>query len=635
MNKIFAPFLPPWVETGLQPAFYDMESGTVLQQTARMYAKVQQLTRLFNEFSEDVSNEVNNFEHDTNTEIEHFEQATNTEIERFEQATNTEIERFEGVVNDTVAEYIEKFTELKDFVDDYFDNLDVQEEINHKLDQMVEDGVLQEIITTYLQSNVAWTYDSVAEMKTATNLTADSYAQTYGFYSVNDGGEAKYKIRIKGENETPDEKFVISLYDNTLVAELITDDKVNICQVGGQQNFSAVCNYVLGLGKSVYVPDGSYTATETITLNNAETQFICDGDVEMTTANSTFFSVQAEREVIRFNGRVSCPATTVAFAFGGSAKLVRSCNVYIHYVHQSKVALLLCPDGDSSCVQTCQFTFDRLNGTDAAIKFACGDTGQPWCNANVFNGGQVHSAYPIVARKGTNQTDMYNQNIFNEVVLTGNIEIGLDLQFMEKCYFNQIRMSEGHVGTYWIKLDGCQFMHIDNFSYLDIPTIQILNPKGLAYPNYFTSPYIRDSHDAWVGTKMKELNGKFIIEDDGILNTNVATISAIGDNNQTFDTPEFYNNKMIVRIGCESAGLDLRYYLPDIFERRGVTEFYCLVTNKPDTTRLQVWGIDAGWYFSIPAAGAVTNGVYKISIGGKSFTGCPTVKAEKMTLINA
>lgn len=531
-----------------------------------------------------------------------------------------------------------KFDDLKLWVETYFDNLDVQEEINNKLDEMAEDGTLADIISAYLNSIAIFGYDSVADMKAATNLIAGSYARTMGYYNVNDGGSALYKIRNITNDDTVDEKFIIEITSdpqNNLIAELITDDKVNICQVGGQQNFSSVCNYVLGLGKDIYVPAGSYTATETITLNNNETQFICDGDVEMTTANSTFFSVQAEREVIRFNGRVTCPTSTVAFAFGGNAKLVRSCNVYIHYVHQSKVALLLCPDGDLSCVQVCQFTFDRLNGSEAAIKFACGNNGQPWCNGNVFNGGQVHSAYPIVARKGANQTDMYNQNIFNEVVLTGDIEIGLDLQFMEKCYFNQIRMSEGHVGTYWIKLDSCQFMHIDNFSYLDIPTIQILNPKGLAYPNYFTSPYIRDSQDAWVGTKMKELNGKFIIEDDGILNPNVATISAIGDNNQTFDTPEFYNNKMIVRIGCESAGLDLRYYLPDIFERRGITEFYCLVTNKPDTTRLQVWGQDAGWYFSIPAAGAVTNGVYKITIGGKSFTGCPTVKAEKMNLINA
>lgn len=102
MNKLFAPFLPPWAETGLQPAFYDLESGTVLQQTSRMYDKVNQLIRLFNELSEE---------------------------------TQT-----------TVNEYINKFVELKDYVDTYFENLDVQEEINNKLDAMAEDGTLQRLL---------------------------------------------------------------------------------------------------------------------------------------------------------------------------------------------------------------------------------------------------------------------------------------------------------------------------------------------------------------------------------------------------------------------------------------------------------------------------------------------------------
>lgn len=183
MQNIFIDILPPWVETGLQPAFYDLESGTVLQQTARMYAKVRELTVAFNQFSEDVSTEINNFERETNTEIE-----------RFENATNDEIERFEGVVNDTVEEYIEKFNELHDYVQDYFDNLDVQEEINNKLDQMLEDGVLQEIIADYIQSNVAWTFDTVEDMKSATNLIDGSYAKTLGYYNVDDGGGAIYVV---------------------------------------------------------------------------------------------------------------------------------------------------------------------------------------------------------------------------------------------------------------------------------------------------------------------------------------------------------------------------------------------------------------------------------------------------------
>ena len=137
MNNIFVEFLPPWVETGLQPAFYDKESGTVLQQTARMYARVNMLIRMFNKLSK-----------------------------------NTKT---------TVEDYINQFNELHDYVHDYFDNLDVQEEINNKLDDMVEQGTLQEIITTYIQSNVAWTFDNVAEMDTATNLLNDSYAQTLGY----------------------------------------------------------------------------------------------------------------------------------------------------------------------------------------------------------------------------------------------------------------------------------------------------------------------------------------------------------------------------------------------------------------------------------------------------------------------
>lgn len=102
MENIFVEFLPPWVETGLQPAFYDKESGTVLQQTARMYARVNMLIRMFNKLS---------------------------------KQTKT-----------TVEEYINKFNELYTYVHDYFDNLDVQEEVNNKLDAMVEDGTINRII---------------------------------------------------------------------------------------------------------------------------------------------------------------------------------------------------------------------------------------------------------------------------------------------------------------------------------------------------------------------------------------------------------------------------------------------------------------------------------------------------------
>lgn len=49
-------------------------------------------------------------------------------------------------IGNSQNEVIEKFNELKNFVDNYFDNLDVQEEINNKLDEMATDGTLENII---------------------------------------------------------------------------------------------------------------------------------------------------------------------------------------------------------------------------------------------------------------------------------------------------------------------------------------------------------------------------------------------------------------------------------------------------------------------------------------------------------
>ena len=57
-------------------------------------------------------------------------------------------------VNNIVAnqsELVNQFNQLKTYVDNYFENLDVQEEINNKLDAMAESGELESIIAQYLQ----------------------------------------------------------------------------------------------------------------------------------------------------------------------------------------------------------------------------------------------------------------------------------------------------------------------------------------------------------------------------------------------------------------------------------------------------------------------------------------------------
>ena len=48
--------------------------------------------------------------------------------------------------NEVITSLYNAFVELKDYVDNYFKNLDIQDEINNKLNEMAQDGTLEKII---------------------------------------------------------------------------------------------------------------------------------------------------------------------------------------------------------------------------------------------------------------------------------------------------------------------------------------------------------------------------------------------------------------------------------------------------------------------------------------------------------
>lgn len=122
--------------------------------------------------------------------------------------------------------------ELKDF-ENYFDNLDVQEEIDNKLDEMAESGQLQEIIAEYLNLITNLVFDTVADMKEAENLANGNYVKTLGFYELGDGGSAYYHIRNVTTDDDIDEHFIMELADPNLVAEFtMIESDLHSKQVG-------------------------------------------------------------------------------------------------------------------------------------------------------------------------------------------------------------------------------------------------------------------------------------------------------------------------------------------------------------------------------------------------------------------
>lgn len=138
-----------------------------------------------------------------------------------------------NVVNNNASvteEYINKVNELQEYVENYFANLDVQEEINNKLDEMADDGTLQEIVAAYLNATAIWGFDTVADLKAATNLIAGSYARTMGYYAKNDGGGALYYITETG---SADDTKVIAITSG-VYANYVYEGQLNIKQFGAK-----------------------------------------------------------------------------------------------------------------------------------------------------------------------------------------------------------------------------------------------------------------------------------------------------------------------------------------------------------------------------------------------------------------
>lgn len=151
------------------------------------------------------------------------------------------------------------FTQLQNYVNSYFDNLDVQQEINNKLDEMAEDGTLEEIVIQYLNIKGILAFNNINEMKNASNIINGSFCKTFGKNFYNDGYGEFYKIRTITSNDNVDEINIISLsISNTLIAELIP----NAYNQNFNQRISNLENYNL---TEIAVVGDSYTALDNST----------------------------------------------------------------------------------------------------------------------------------------------------------------------------------------------------------------------------------------------------------------------------------------------------------------------------------------------------------------------------------
>ena len=100
---------------------------------------------------------------------------------------------------EALSELQTAFITLKDYVDHYFDNLDVQEEINNKLDEMVEDGTMQAIVASIL--NTTYLIEEIETTEYYNEPTNTHYWITHIPHLDKDGNVIKVKHGLASDVE--------------------------------------------------------------------------------------------------------------------------------------------------------------------------------------------------------------------------------------------------------------------------------------------------------------------------------------------------------------------------------------------------------------------------------------------------
>lgn len=216
--------LPHWCITDLQPAFYDTDSLTAVEQTGRVYAKVSELITSYNEFVDSINKHIEEFENGINKSIEVFEIELRQEFQDFIDIIDLKLQDIDSDLQDAVS----------------YMKTNVSESVAAIINGMKNNGELDDVIlgtfnnidgrVSNLEDKSAIHTNNINSMKLL-ELKNGDVVKTLGFYTPNDGGGAVYLIREKTYNDIEDNGS-IHFINESLVAEILINGEINVNQFG-------------------------------------------------------------------------------------------------------------------------------------------------------------------------------------------------------------------------------------------------------------------------------------------------------------------------------------------------------------------------------------------------------------------
>lgn len=152
-------------------------------------------------------------------------------------------------------------------------------------------------------------FDTVADMKSATDLVDGSYTRTLGYHTLNDGGGALYKIRTITNDDVVDESLIVGMGDGTsnLIAELIVEEPVNVKTLGAygdgtHDDYTKIQHGIDVLHHhTLYFPSGDYLITQPLSIGTTNAEQV-DLELDSSATIKTNTTIDSLLEIGKYEG---------------------------------------------------------------------------------------------------------------------------------------------------------------------------------------------------------------------------------------------------------------------------------------------------------------------------------------------
>lgn len=104
--------IPNWVYTGTLPAFFDTESGTAIEQTARLHGYIKSLIDDYNKFTAEIIKATNEFMDSTDKDQEEFKKHIDKIVHDYIAMLDEKIKQQDSKIAEIKTDTVKYATEL-------------------------------------------------------------------------------------------------------------------------------------------------------------------------------------------------------------------------------------------------------------------------------------------------------------------------------------------------------------------------------------------------------------------------------------------------------------------------------------------------------------------------------------------